>query len=278
MDSRIIRIVLIVFLTLPAAGLSAETSTYTIQEGETLFGIAKKIQVPVEVLCAYNAIGDPSRVKAGAVVRLPRAYSVRKGDTLFSIARSFSVPLDELLALNKMRESSRIKPGTKLFIPGPNRQGAAASEQVKGGEDPGQTRASSRAAAQDGAPAVADDANERIVWPHPGKREPFSGKISGLVFHGNRGDRVVSASGGEVKWVGPYWGWGKTIIVRDDGGLLFIYAGNEDLMVNVGDRVKPGTEIARLGASPQDGAARLYFSIQQKNGQALNPEKYVSRG
>ena len=53
-------------------------------------------------------------------------------------------------------------------------------------------------------------------------------------------------------------------------------AGNEQLLVNVGDRVNPGTEIARLGVSPQGGGAKLYFSIQGANGQFVDPEKFFS--
>jgi murein DD-endopeptidase MepM/ murein hydrolase activator NlpD len=46
--------------------------------------------------------------------------------------------------------------------------------------------------------------------------------------------------------------------------------------VNVGDRVSPGTDIARLGVSPQGGGAKLYFSIQGSNGQFVDPEKFFS--
>jgi septal ring factor EnvC (AmiA/AmiB activator) len=114
------------------------------------------------------------------------------------------------------------------------------------------------------------------VWPHSGRHEPLRGKISGLVFFGSEGDPVHSATSGEVKWVGPYWGWGKTVIIKAPDGDFILYAGNEQLLVNVGDRVSPGTEIARLGVSPQGGGAKLYFSIQGANGQFVDPEKYFS--
>ena len=67
------------------------------------------------------------------------------------------------------------------------------------------------------------------------------------------------------------------IIENFDDGLVFTYAGNDELLVNVGDRVKPGSEIARLGMSPKDGDARLYFSIRTRSGQVVNPEKYFSK-
>ena len=104
----------------------------------------------------------------------------------------------------------------------------------------------------------------------------MTGKISGLVFFGAKGDPVHSASAGEVKWVAPYWGLGKVVLIKAADGSIFTYWGNEEILVNVGDRVAPGTEIARLGDSPQGGGARLYFSIKDAKGQIVDPEKYFS--
>ncbi len=272
MARRVALLLYTVSLTLTAFHAMAENSFYTIREGETLFGIAKKVKVPIEVLCAFNGIEDPSRLKAGTHIGLPRTYTVKKGDTLYSIARVFSVPLPKLMSLNALRESSSIKTGATLFIPGVSE--TTAMTDGGAGANPAQSPHSG------GAAVVADPAhearNERAARPHPGKYESFQGKISGLVFYGKQGDGVVSASGGEVKWVGPYWGLGKTVIIKSGVGLVFIYAGNEELLVNVGDRVKPGMEIARLGVSPQGGGAKLYFCIEAE-GKFVDPERFFSK-
>jgi murein DD-endopeptidase MepM/ murein hydrolase activator NlpD len=262
MASRTIRFLFVAILAFQSAAGLPETVSYTIQEGDTLFSIAKKLGIPVDVICAFNGIADSGRVKAGMQIRLPRSYTVVAGDTLYGISKSFSVPLSDLLAVNKLRESSSIKAGEKLFIP----VGAIAANGLDSVYST--LRASST--------PVPEKANS-FVLPHPGKREPFQGKIPGLVFQGSQGDAVVSASSGEVEWVAPYWGWGKVVIIQGDDGLKFIYAGNEELLVNVGDRVKAGSEIAHLGVSPQGGGARLYFSIQAKTGQSVNPDKYFSK-
>ncbi len=245
-----------------ALRLPAGETSYTLREGETLFAVAKRAQVPVEVLSVYNGIDNASKLKAGSVIRLPAVYVVKKGDTLYAISRSFGVPLAKLLGLNGLTERSRIKPGEKLFLPQDSRGSppSPAPEPV--------------AARLPGAQVSAPDTG--IVWPHAGRHEPLKGKITGLVFFGSEGDAVHSATSGEVKWVGPYWGWGKTVIIKAPDGDIILYAGNEQLLVNVGDRVSPGTEIARLGVSPQGGGAKLYFSIQGANGQFVDPEKYFS--
>lgn len=253
-------------------------SAYTISGEVTLFAIAKKSHVPVDVLKAYNGIGDPSRLKAGTVVRIPLAHTVVKGDTLYSIARGAAVPLAQLLSLNGLTDGSKIRPGDRVFVPAkPGADTASVQKKPSAAAPP----AAASPAASPPPPIAAapppQPAPPGLAWPHPGRREQFRGKFTGLVFHGARGDRVVSATDGEVKSVMPYWGWGKTVIIKAPDGSFFLYAGNEEILVNVGDRVTPGMEIARLGVSPQGGGAKLYFCIQGIKGQYIDPEKYFSR-
>ncbi len=273
-SAQIIRVVFLLFCT---AALLAGESAYTIRGGETLYSISKKTLVPVDILKAYNKIDEPNKLKVGAVIRLPAAHMVAKGDTLYSIARSFTVPLSRLLELNGLSESSRIKPGERVFLPaavGPATGVAVEAPKTSTATGPAQVKS---AASGNPPGAVPSAAAPGLAWPHSGRREQFKGKFSGLVFFGTRGDRVLSATDGEVKSVMPYWGWGKTVIIKSPDGTFFLYAGNEEILVNVGDRVSPGMEIARLGVSPQGGGAKLYFCIQGTKGQYIDPEKYFSR-
>ncbi len=260
-----------------AAAVSGAESAYTISADVTLFAIAKKAGVPVEVLKTYNGISDPSRLRAGTVIRIPPAHTVAKGDTLYGIARGASVALAELLSLNGLASTAKIRPGDRIFLPArPGQAAAAAAKQPAVAAAPAANPAAS-ASARPPVAAAPPPAPAGLAWPHPGRREQFRGKFIGLVFHGARGDRVVSATDGEVKSVMPYWGWGKTVIIKSPDGSFFLYAGNEEILVNVGDRVTPGMEIARLGVSPQGGGAKLYFCIQGTTGQYIDPEKYFSR-
>ncbi len=92
-----------------------------------------------------NAIDDPSKLRAGMRLLIPRdgnarvrtrfrgrgnplrvqKYKVVKGDTLFSIARTFGVGLDALRSVNKMRSTSVIKPGETSLHTG---EGKAAAQ------------------------------------------------------------------------------------------------------------------------------------------------------
>jgi murein DD-endopeptidase MepM/ murein hydrolase activator NlpD len=115
-----------------------------------------------------------------------------------------------------------------------------------------------------------------FVWPHPGKYAVEKGKLWWLVFQGAAGDVVKSATAGEVKWAATWVGFGKVLIIQGSDGLRYQYRGNRELLVNVGDRVQPGTEIARLGPSLLGGGTKLYFSINDASSNPIDPEKYFS--
>ena len=132
MNARTAVITCLVLLIPRVVALHAGEASYTLKEGETLYGIAKKAQIPVEVLRAFNKIDDPSKLKPGTLIRVPSAYTVKKGDTLFSIARASLIPLRDLLATNKLTDTSLIKPGDKLYLPGKKEGEVAAHLRGKG--------------------------------------------------------------------------------------------------------------------------------------------------
>jgi len=59
-------------LTIPEPGAAPAAGTYTVQWGDTLWGIAQAFGVEVEALAAANDISDPTLLKAGSVIVIPR--------------------------------------------------------------------------------------------------------------------------------------------------------------------------------------------------------------
>ena len=270
MPSRVVQLSCLFLVVLGITVLPGADSAYTVKEGETLFAVARRAQVPVDILSAFNGIADAGKVKAGTVLKVPAAYTVKKGDTLYGIARGLGIPVSRLLELNKLGQNVRLKVGERLFIP--LDVDAAAPRTADSAQKPPRTDT----AAGSGTDAVAPRAGGVVVWPHTGKHEPDNGKIPGLVFYGAAGDLVRSATAGEVKWAATYWTRGKVVIIKSVDGTLFTYGGNAELLVNVGDRVSPGTDIAKLGESAQGGGAKLYFSISDGSGRVVDPEKFFS--
>jgi lipoprotein YgeR len=255
-----------VLLFLPFRSAAADGQPYTVVKGDTFYGIARRLQVPATVLQAFNDLKDPAKLKPGMVLKVPVVHVVKKGETLYGIARQSGVPLDELLNLNGLQSTSPIKPDDRIYLPAGARSTAVAAAQPT--VDMSQPHS----------------AGGSMMWPHNGARSPFqgrvlgSGSLQGICFAGNRGDPVYSATSGEVKWAAPYFIYGKTVLIKTGDGHLLLYAGNEELLVRVGDLVTPGMEIARLGTSPQGGEARLIFSVHGRSGEYVDPEKYLGNG
>ena len=269
MACRVAKTLCMSFFLVSAFTLCALESSYTIKEGETLTSVARRVEVPVDVLTIFNGISDPGKLRAGTVLRVPPVHAVRKGETLYGIARDYSDQPCEApgaeQAPGQRAHQSRLK---ALHSDGNRRSRCSANRRAVRGKE--------RAEQDDRAGDAARAPSRRSRVAAPGRHEEVKGKISGLVFYGARGDPVYSAAAGEVKWVAPYWGLGKVVLIKSQDGSIFSYWGNEEILVNVGDRVNPGTEIARIGDSPQGGGAKLYFSIKDAKGQIVDPEKYFS--
>lgn len=113
-----------------------------------------------------------------------------------------------------------------------------------------------------------------------GKRtDPFSGKQAyhrGLDFAGTEGSDVLAVASGVVTWSGKRYGYGTMVEVSHGDGLVTRYAHNSENLVEVGQTVKKGQRIALMGRSGKATGPHVHFEVL-KNGQKVNPLKYVQR-
>lgn len=103
-------------------------AVHTVQEGETLYRLARKYEVTTEEIKAWNALGSaPLKINQSIVIYhpLPKAdrldpdryvlHEVKESETLYAISRSYQVPLNDLMKLNKL-DTENIKLGQTLII------------------------------------------------------------------------------------------------------------------------------------------------------------------
>ena len=105
------------------------TSTYTVQKGDSLYQIAKKYGTTVDELKKINNLTNTS-LSIGQTIKLPseekkkqkdkNEYKVQKGDSLYQIAIKYGTSVDKLKQSNNLT-SNLLNIGQKLIIPLPEK-------------------------------------------------------------------------------------------------------------------------------------------------------------
>jgi len=103
---------------------SVVTDTYKVVSGDTLYGIANKLDTTVDELKKINNLTS-NVLSIGQVLKIPTKvvdlgdtviYQVQKGDTLYSIANKYGISLNELKAINNLTNDN-LAIGQLLNVP-----------------------------------------------------------------------------------------------------------------------------------------------------------------
>jgi len=111
------------------------------------------------------------------------------------------------------------------------------------------------------------------------RTDPFTGKQAwhaGVDFAGKMGSEVVSVASGVVTWASKRYGYGLMVEVNHGNGFKTRYAHSQSLEVKVGDIVRKGQVIARMGSSGRSTGPHVHFEVY-KNGRTVDPSAYIRR-
>jgi lipoprotein NlpD len=121
-----------------------------------------------------------------------------------------------------------------------------------------------------------------LAWRWPARGELTGRYVSGdptrqgIDIAGSAGQPVLAAADGVVVYSGSgLVGYGELVIVKHNEAWLSAYGHNRARLVNEGQLVKAGQQIAEMGRT---GAARdmLHFEIRY-NGKPVDPLQYLPR-
>ena len=120
--------------------------------------------------------------------------------------------------------------------------------------------------------------NSGWISSYFGKRtDPFTGKPAnhtGIDFAGKLGDEVVAVADGVVTWSAKRYGYGVMVELNHGNGYSTRYAHNAENLVVVGDEVKKGQAVARMGETGRATGPNLHFEVL-KSGRRVNPVNFI---
>jgi murein DD-endopeptidase MepM/ murein hydrolase activator NlpD len=103
---------------------------------------------------------------------------------------------------------------------------------------------------------------------------------SNMEFHNGvdismkNGSPIKAVRSGIVFYSGWRDGYGHTVVIQHEDGYSTFYAHCSKIMVQVGDWVKQGDQIALVGSTGRSTGSHLHYSVM-RHGQLLNPLKYL---
>ena len=131
----------------------------------------------------------------------------------------------------------------------------------------------------DALPSRAPVAHSYITSGFGGRADPFSGGSQfhkGIDFDANTGDPVLSVADGVVSYSGVRSGYGNVVEVDHGNGYVTRYAHNSRLLVQVGQLVRVGEEVAKAGSTGRSTGAHVHFEVWE-NGRVVNPRNFLGQ-
>jgi murein DD-endopeptidase MepM/ murein hydrolase activator NlpD len=269
-----------------------DITTYTVQPGDTVSGIAERFGLDPKTVFAANyevLQDDPHMLRANQTLRIlpvDGVYWEWLGGIPFSQwAAYFEVKPEDILnyPANKLDPAAvadannpNIKVGTFLIIPG-----GAYQYHTPGQVPLGITRANPASAQVGGAGACAPVSGGAVgygVFVYPTGRHYLSGfdysvktNHLGIDLAAEQGDPIYASDGGVVVYAGANsYGYGNMIMIDHGTGFQTLYAHLSEIFTSCGFNVAQGETIGSAGSTGRASGAHLHFEVRTLSN-VINP-------
>ncbi len=248
----------------PASGAAvAAGAAYVIQPGDTISGIGRRFQTPVQTLIDLNGLGPRADVSPGQRIILP-AHAVDIGGDPYATGPS---PVGVYVP----------EAGVPPPPPPPPPSGNAA------------TPLPSREPAATAGPVGTPPAGSTVAldWPVRGEILRRFGPVgmgernNGVNIGAPQGTEVRAAAAGRVGYVGDdLAGQGLTVLIVHRDGWRSVYGHLGSAVVRDGDDVSAGQAIGTVGTTAGDGRPSIHFETWRMRGDeptAIDPLSVLPR-
>jgi murein DD-endopeptidase MepM/ murein hydrolase activator NlpD len=281
--------------TIPNRGRT-EIETYTVQKGDTLFGVAEKYNMKAETIFWSNRYvmgNDPENLIPGMVLNiLPIEGAYHRwsaGEGLNGVASFYGVTAEDIinyggnnLSLDTIGDLSNpnIAPGTMLIIP----NGYATFVSLIPNVNIKNVTAGSAIGTGACGKLLEVSAYSTGSFSWPTNQTEITGydwspetNHNGIDIGGKSNDPIFASDSGIVVYAG--WsnvGYGNLIIIDHGNGFTTLYAHllEGSIMVECGQSVSKYYQIAGMGSTGKSSGTHLHFEIRN-NGHPVNPKDYL---
>jgi len=264
---------------------------YTVQAGDTLFGIAEKFGLkPESILWGNEDVlqDDPHRLSPDQELKIPPVdgtlYVWHAGDGLNGVARFFGVdPLDILtwpgneLDPNMDPANPEIEAGKVLMIPGGHRELVTWSAP----RIPRSNPAVAKILGPGACGTVVDGAVGTGTFIYPTPLHYLSGYNYSSIhpaidLAGDTGHAIFASDTGVVVYSGwNDWGYGYVIVLDHGNGWQTLYAHLSAINVGCGQSVYQGDVIGGMGCTGNCSGPHLHFEMMNDQYGKVNPLNYL---
>jgi len=272
-----------------------EVITYTIQKGDTIFGIAANFGLQPETILwgnTYTLADDPHNLRIGMeLLILPKDGVYHKwsaGEGLNGVAKGYGVQPEDIINWPGNRLSPEtvgdfshpnIKPGTMLFVPGGRRAYVTWSAPRISRDNPGVARLFGPGFCG----TIVDGAmgSGSFIWPtnaHFLSGYDYSPSTNhfGIDIDGETGDPIYASDNGVIVYAG--WnthGYGNVVVIDHGAGWQTLYAHLSVIGVICGQSVLQGDVIGSMGSTGNSTGSHLHFEMMSEKYGKVNPWNYL---
>jgi murein DD-endopeptidase MepM/ murein hydrolase activator NlpD len=261
---------------------------YTVQQGDTLSGIAEKFDLKgnddltaSEMLAQSNKpdVADEDDLSVGQKLRIPIRsgiiHTVLSAETLSEVADQYDVSTRDIVAVaaNGIANADSLKVGQEILVPNPTRYAKPAP--------PAPTPAPSSSGSSSSAGGSSSGSTGRasgagFSWPTSG---PLSSRFGpghplgiDIDLFSNPNAAIAAAAGGTVTFAGgnTCCSYGLYVIVDHGNGYQTLYAHLSRIAVSVGEKVSQGEVLGSGGRTGYATGNHLHFEVH-RNGSVINP-------
>lgn len=264
----------------------SEGVIHIVREGDSLERLSDRYDVSIDTIRWANALEPGTSIQPGQeLLVLPVdgvIHTVKRGQTILGIAELYSVKAEEIASQNRVKDGF-IAAGQELIIPG----GKPLVEKPKvvavAPKPVGSAKPPAIGIIKPAKPSFTSSPTTGVLQKPCSEAcfitQYFNATHYALDMQERGGGPIYAAEAGTVIRSDYGWngGYGNVIQVDHGNGLVTLYGHNKDLMVEEGDTVVRGQQIAVMGNTGLvygKTGIHVHFEVQL-NGVKKNPLLYL---